>query len=232
MKYVYTLLLTATLLGACSTPSTPTSQRHAGKGASAMTATPPAYTPPLAEGYRPGVPTVWEQIAPQSPYDADEAIRRILRIATQIHKQEDLSPTHIEQVMGLKMPFPKNNTSAHQYGAYWVSKNWLYQFEYSVQSYGPDIRAPLLRFEFFYDKAHWARMPDRTELCANRQMDVAAAEKILLDNGFYMTLDPDTRFNNRWAYYKEDVASVRIYSFGDGPLGNKHVCIRQIRLSV
>lgn len=233
MKSVYTLLLTATLLGACSTPSTPTSQRHAGKGASAMTATPPAYTPPLAEGYRPGVPTVLEQIAPQSPYDADEAIRRALQLAVQVRSTNDLTPKRIEDTMSLPMPFPRDRVQGNRSGVYWLSKNWLLQFEYLIWR-GDQFNAPrpYFKLEFIYDKAHWARMPDRTELCANRQMDVAAAEKILLDNGFYMTLDPDTRFNNRWAYYKEDVASVRIYSFGDGPLGNKHVCIRQIRLSV
>ena len=75
-------------------------------------------------------------------------------------------------------------------------------------------------------------MPDRAELCANRQMDVAAAEKILLDNGFYLRKKPNTRFYDRWAYYKDGAASVRIYTFGDGPLGNKNVCIRQIQMSI
>ena len=73
---------------------------------------------------------------------------------------------------------------------------------------------------------------DRTELCANRQMDVAAAEKILLDNGFRMIYTPDNR-NLSWSYYKEGMAAVRISFFDDiRPITNKKACIRQIRISI
>ena len=230
MKPTLALLLATALLGACSATATP--KTSVKQGAAAMTTTPPAYTPPLAKGYQPGVPTMLEQIAPQSPYDADEAIRRILRIATQLHKQEDLTPAFIEQTMGLKMPFPKDGSQERRSGVYWISKNWLHQFEYSMQSYGPDVKAPLLIFEFLYDRGRWADMPDRAELCANRQMDVAAVEKILLDNGFRMTYKPNDR-HLAWSYYKEGEAGVSLYFFNDvRPINNTKACIRRIKVSV
>ena len=198
-----------------------------------MTTPPFAYTPRLAEGYQPGVPTILEQIAPQSPYGADEAIRRALQLAVQVRSIQEMTPKRIEDTMGLPMPFPRDRIQGDRSGVYWLSKDWLYRFEYLLVSPNrrDDLR-PQFKLEFIYDKARWADMPDRAELCANRQMDVAAAEKILLDNGFYLRKKPNTRFYDRWAYYKDGAASVRIYTFGDGPLGNKNVCIRQIQMSI
>ncbi len=196
-----------------------------------MTATQPAYTPPLAEGYQPGVPTWLDKHAPKSPYGADEAIRRALRLATETKSASDLTLERIKRMMNIEMEIRIESTVNAKAGWYWLTPNWLLVTEYMPPE--PSHReSTSFILEFQYDQTHWADMPDRAELCANRQMDVAAAEKILLDNGFRMTLDPDTRFRDRWAYYKEDVASVRMYSFGEGPLGNKHACIRQIRIFV
>ena len=196
-----------------------------------MTTTPPAYTPPLAKGYQPGVPTWLDKHAPRSSYDADEAIRRALRLAIETKSASDLTLERIKRIMGIEMEIRTENHLNNRSGWYWLTPNWLLVANYMPPE-PPRREGTSFILKFQYDQTHWADMPDRAELCANRQMDVAAAEKILLDKGFVLKRKPDTRFNDRWAYYQEGAASVRIYSFGDGPLGNKHVCIRKIEVSI
>ncbi len=196
-----------------------------------MTATQPAYTPPLAEGYQPGVPTWLDKHAPKSPYGADEAIRRALRLATETKSASDLTLERIKRMMNIEMEIRIESTVNAKAGWYWLTPNWLLVTEYMPPE--PSHReSTSFILEFQYDQTHWADMPDRAELCANRQMDVAAAEKILLDNGFRMTYKPNDR-NLEWSYYKEGEASVSLYFFGDiRPINNKKACIRKIEVSI
>ena len=191
----------------------------------------PAHTPPLASGYQPGEPTWVEKHLAQSPYGADEAIRRALRLAVETQSARDLTLERIKHVMGIEMEIRSENYLQDRDGWYWLTPNWILAVGY--MAYQPPSRhGPSFTMKFHYDQKRWARMPDRTELCANRQMDMAAAEKILLDNGFRMIYTPDNR-NLSWSYYKEGMAAVRISFFDDiRPITNKKACIRQIRISI
>ncbi len=223
MKPLLPLIPAIAILGACGTT---TAQAPLKKGNASMSTS--IYTPPLAEGYQPGVPTQMEKNSPKSAFSADEIIRRALRVATETHSAEDLTVERIEQTIGIKMPYSSPDYPENRYASFWISKNWLFSFQYIAPQ-------PVLRQEksfrviAVYDSQHWSSMPDRSELCVNRQMDVAAAEKVLLEHGFRMTREPNDRFRDRWWYHRGDEAAVELFSFGDGGIpSRKDICIRQI----
>ena len=209
----------STAAGALNAASAPASPRQ----------TTPQAAYPLAPGYQPGKRTELEKTAPQSPYDADEAVRRILRIITETQSAQDLTLERVERTLGVQLPVPTAGNSLSKNGDYWLNDNWLFSQIYSPHDPAHASEA-YFKVEFRPDPEHWTGLPDRNSLCANRTMDIAAAEKVLLAHGFFMTREPSDT-SDSWSYFNGKHVSVRLTSFGDaGFPPRKDICIRSISL--
>ncbi len=184
---------------------------------------------PLAPGYQPGKPTYLEKTLEQSPYSADEAVRRTLQLIVETSSAEDLTLERVARTYGVTFkPLAEGETNG-RIKQFWLTPNWLWSVIYTPPN---PIRQfdKYLELDFSNDPEHWIGFPERDSLCANRAMDVAAVEKVLLAHGFFMTREPVDQFTS-WSYFNGKHVSVDLTSFGDGLLpSSKDVCIRSISL--
>ena len=186
---------------------------------------------PLAPGYQPGKPTYLEKTLEQSPYSADEAVRRTLQLIVETSSAEDLTLERVARTYGVTFKPLAEGEIENRAEQFWLTPNWLWSVSYIPSD--PIRRLNKhFRFSFDNDPEHWIGLPERDSLCANRTMDLAAAEKVLLAHGYTLFEGP-SGMDPYWNYYqpqKDLLTRITVFEAGGVP-PRKDVCIHRITLS-
>jgi hypothetical protein len=154
-----------------------------------------------------------------SSLTAEEIGHRVLKLIDSIHTADDISPTHIEKVMGVKVQFNEKDPNDYGFGGK-LTDEWSYDFGSLNDSPGEKPTRLMLSFE---DQTH--KNADVTPIC---KLDYDAYSKFLTDSGFKKSTNYAEHGRILSFTFTREPVSVEISTTGD----SKRVCVSMLTIDV
>lgn len=161
--------------------------------------------------------------AAESSLTAEEIGHRVLTLINTIHTVDDISPAHIEKVVGVKVEFNATDPNEYGFGGK-LTKEWSYGFGSLTDPGGAKPTQLELSFD---DQTH-----DNADIAPICGLDMDGYKKILMRAGF--TASPYYGEHGRHLGWNlsRDAVSVTLYSQGESNSKVAHDCVLMLELEV
>ena len=154
-----------------------------------------------------------------SSLTAEEIGHRVLKLIDTIHSVDDISPAHIEKVMGVKVEFNAKDPNDYGFGGK-LTNEWSYGFGSLTDPNGAKPTRLGLSFD---DQTH--NNADVTPIC---KLDYNAYSKFLTDSGFEKSTNYAEHGRILSFSFTRSPVSVEISISGD----DKRTCVSMLTIEV
>jgi hypothetical protein len=156
---------------------------------------------------------------------ASEISQKLLTLIEDIKTLQDIAPSNIERVTGLKITFDPNNSNSYGVGGK-INDTWFYNLWSMSSSLPQGVKPHQLMFSFDDDKDGNV---DMTDVC---EVDFNAYAQKMTNSGY--TGKPIYGLRNRIDYWQFTRGDVNLQVYVRGESGEKvtHYCVSKLIINV
>lgn len=155
-----------------------------------------------------------------SSITAEDIGQRVLKLIDSIRSADDIAPTQIEKVTGIKVDFNPADQNQYGFGGK-LSDTWSYNLVSLTEADG----SKPTRLMFSFDEQNHDDDADMSAICG---LDFDAYAKALKQAGFKSEPAPGERNSTRYWDFSRGEVSVHVYVRGESDAKAGHTCVTSL----